>query len=419
MYLRKRDLFFTLVLVSSFIAAIIAAIDSSIINNFSTIYPVEKVPWLFTFSSFFIGLIITFIFCIIFSVFIRGKSIGSRFLDPSFERLRLIDRSEIVYHVLAGFGNAAATVGYFTVLSLLIDPSMVLPFKQIVIIYLILVECFVEKNTPTLIEIQSSFIVMFGAILSSISFIGELNIQAILIMLIVVNPGMVFVSISQRKLMLLKIKDKPNDSINVRLWNLVFTFGFAIVFLIVFDLFNGTSYIIEGFESSLIFFWPVALSMSVVLFSALAYIRALRIGKTSVAQAIRSSTVLFSVPISLILCMFMYIPFPDSPIIWFIRVIGFILIILGIVTFALSEIKGFIFIKIDPKVKIQSILDNVGKIHGVESLSVVFGERYDIIVNIRSRTLLKGYTQIIRKLETIRGIKEFRFISILKEWENI
>jgi DNA-binding Lrp family transcriptional regulator len=100
-------------------------------------------------------------------------------------------------------------------------------------------------------------------------------------------------------------------------------------------------------------------------------------------------------------------------------VIGFILVILGIATFAFSEVKAFIFIKIDPKVKIKSILDDIGKIKGVETLSVIFGERYDIIANVRSRTLMKGYTQIIQKLEKTRGIKEFKFISILKEWEKV
>jgi DNA-binding Lrp family transcriptional regulator len=419
MYLRKRHLFFTLVFISSFIAAVVAAIDSSIISDFSTVYSSEKVPWLFSFSSFFIGLIVTFLFCIVFSISLHGRSIGSRFLDPSFQRLRLLDRSEIIYHVLAGFGNAVTTVGYFAVLSLLVDPSMVLSLKQIVILYLVITECIVEKNTPTLIELQSSIIVMFGAILSSISFSGDISIEAILIMFIVVNPGLVFLSICQRRLMLLKIKEKPNDSINIRLWNLVFTFGFITLFLMVFDLFNGTSYVIEGVESSFIFFWPVALSMTVVLFSALAYIRSLRIGKPSVAQAIKASTILFSVPISFILAMFVYIPFPDTPVIWLIRVIGFILIILGIATFAFSEVKAFVFIKIDPKVKIKSILDDVGKIKGVESLSVIFGERYDIIANVHMRTLMKGYTQIIQKLETTRGIKEFKFVSILKEWENI
>jgi len=419
MYLRKRHLFFALVLISAFIAAVDGAIDSFIINDFSTLYSSEKIPWLFSFSSFLVGLIITLVFCIIFSVKIHGKSIGSRFLDPSFERLRLLDKSEILYHVLAGFGNAVTTVGYFAVLFLLVDPSMVFPFKQIAILYLLITECFVEKNTPTLIEIQSSMIVMFGAILSSLSFMGDLNIEAILIMLIVVNPGLVLLSICQRKLMLLKIKKKPNDSINIRLWNLVFTFGFVTLFLLIFDLFNGTSYVIEGVESSFVFFWPVALNMTVVLFSALAYIRSLRIGKPSVAQAIKATTILFSFPISFLLSMFIFIPFSDSPTIWLIRVIGFILVILGIVTFAFSEVKAFVFIKIDPKVKIKSILDDVGKIKGVESIAVVFGARYDVIAYVRSRTLIKGYTQIIQKLETTHGIKNFKYVSILKEWENV
>lgn len=419
MYLRRRDLFFALVLISSFIGAVVAAIDSSIIKDFSKVYSAEKIPWLFSFSSFFIGLLITFILCLVFSLPIQGRSIGSRFLDPSFQRLRLLHKSELVYHALAGFGNAATTLGYFAVLSLLVAPSMILPFKQIVILYLLIAESIAEKNTPTLIEVQSCIVVMFGAILSSISFSGDFNGETMIIMFLVVNPGLVFLFISQRKLMLLKIDKKPNDSINIRFWNLFFSFVFISLFLVIMDLFTGTTYIFEGLESSLTFFWQVALSMTVVLFSALAYIRSLRIGKTSVAQAIRSSTILFSVPISFVLSLFISIPFPDSPTIWLIRSIGFILVIIGIITFALSEIKAFIFIKIDPKVGVNSILDAVGKIKGVESISVVFAERYDIIAYVRIRTLLKGYTQIIQRLETIHGIKKSKLVSILKEYENV
>lgn len=419
MFLRTRNLFFTLVLLSSFIAAVVAAIDSSIINDYSSVYAMEKIPWLFSFSSFFIGLLVTFLFCLFFSLPIRKKSIGSRFFDPSFQRLRLLDRSEIAYHMLAGVGNAVTTVGYFAVLSLLVDPSLILPFKQVAILYLLITESVAEKNTPTLIEVQSCIVVMFGAILSSISFSGGINLKAILLMFLVVNPGLVFLLISQRKLMLLKIDKKPNDSINIRFWNLVFSFLFISLFLALLDSSTGTNYVFEGLESSVRFFWPVALSMTVILFSALAFIRSLRIGKTSVAQAIKASTILFSVPISFLLSLFMFITFPDSPTIWLIRLIGFILVVIGIITFALSEVKAFIFIKIDPEVSVNSILDSVGKIKGIESQSVIFGDRYDIIAYVRIRTLLKGYTQIIQKIETVHGIKKSKLVTILKEYEKI
>ncbi len=419
MFLRTRDLFFTLVLLSSFIAAVVAAIDSSIIHEYSTVYTAEKIPWLFSFSSFFVGLLITFLVCLFFSVPIRGKSIGCRFLDPSFQRLRLLHRTELPYHILAGFGNAATTIGYFAVLSLLVDPSLILPFKQIAILYLLITESVAEKNSPTLIEVQSCIVVMLGAILSSISFSGDISLEAISIMFLVVNPGLVFLLVSQRKLMLLKINKRPNDSINIRFWNLVFSFLFISLFLALLDIVTRTTYVLEGLESSFQFFWPVALSMTVVLFSSLFYIRSLRIGKPSVAQAIKASTILFSVPISFVLSLFIFIPFPESPTIWLIRLIGFILVVIGIITFALSEVKAFIFIKIDPAVPVNSILDSVGKIKGIESLSVIFGDRYDIIAYVRIRTLLKGYTHIIQRVDMVPGIKKYKLVSILKEYENV
>ncbi|MEM0466310.1 MAG: hypothetical protein QXX20_01730 [Candidatus Thermoplasmatota archaeon] len=419
MFLRKRTLFFSLVLISSFILAIVAAIDSSIIQSYSKIYSTEKIPWLFSFSSFFIGLIITFFLFVFFSLSIRGKSIGSYLLDPSFRRLRLMHKSEVKYQILAGFGNASTTLGYFVVLSMLVDPSIILPFKQVVILYLLIAETISEKNAPTLVEIQSSIIVTFGAILSSISMTGDFNFESLLIMFLVVNPGLVFLFISQRKLMLMKFNNMPNDSINIRFWNLVFSFIFITLFLVIYDFFTGTNYLGEGFESSLLFFWPVALSMTVGLFSILAYIRSLKIGKTSVAQAIRASTILFSIPISFVLSQYVEISFPDSPVIWLIRFMGYILVIIGIITFALSEIKAFVFIKVEPKVKKHAILELVSQVKGVESACVVFAANHDIIAYVRTRTLLRGYTQIVQKLEKTPGIQKVKFISIIKEWENL
>ena len=57
-------------------------------------------------------------------------------------------------------------------------------------------------------------------------------------------------------------------------------------------------------------------------------------------------------------------------------------------------------------------------ISGVNRVSAVAGD-YDFIIKIRTRTLMKGYEKIIRKIESIEGIKEYKWQSVLKEWEDI
>ncbi|HEC81926.1 MAG TPA: hypothetical protein ENI42_05845, partial [Thermoplasmatales archaeon] len=282
MQIRKKHLFYTLAVSSSFIAAVVTGIDSWVTHLLVEAYSFEKVPWLFGFSAFLVGIVATLILCLLFSLQVNGRSIGSRLVDPSFHRLRLVHKEELRYHLLAGFGNAVTTIGYFYLLSVMVDPSAVLPFYQVVILYLLLVEVIAEKNSPTLVEVQSSVIVTFGAILGSISLSGEIDFTAMAVVFLVVNPGWVLLSIYQRKLKLLKIKDKPNDSLNIRFWNLVFTFVFVAVFILLFDQINGTSYLVESLDVSRRFFWWIMLSMSVTFFSYVFYIRALGIGKASV-----------------------------------------------------------------------------------------------------------------------------------------
>jgi hypothetical protein len=138
----------------------------------------------------------------------------------------LIKKKELKYHLIAGFMNAANTIGYCILISLVFDPSVLLSFSQIVILYLLLIESFTEKNVPTLAEIQSSIIVTFGAILASISLQGQIDIKSLAIVFLLINPTWAFFSIYQRKLKMIRINGKVNDSINIRFWNVVFSFLF-------------------------------------------------------------------------------------------------------------------------------------------------------------------------------------------------
>ncbi|HEC94732.1 MAG TPA: hypothetical protein ENI45_02060, partial [Thermoplasmatales archaeon] len=299
--IRKKHLFYALAISSSLIAAIVTGIDSLITYRLIEAYSFEKVPWLFGLSAFLVGIVITLLLCLFFSIPIGGRSVGARLVDPSFNRLRFLRKEELKYHFFAGFGNAVTTIGYFYMLSIMMDPSAILPFYQVVILYLLMVEMVAEKNTPTLVEIQSSVIVTFGAILGSISLSGDVNLVALAVMFLVVNPGWVIFSIYQRRLKLLKINDKPNDSLNIRFWNLVFTLFFVTIFVLIIDQINGTKYLLESLDVSLRFFWWISLSMGVTFFSYVFYIRALGIGKASVTQAVKATTIIFAIPVTLLL----------------------------------------------------------------------------------------------------------------------
>jgi len=413
MKIRRKYLFYALAFTSSIIAAGVAALDATIIARYISD------PWAFGLSCFLVGTLITLFILLICSIPIRGMSLGSKILDPTFKRLRMVRREELKYHMIAAVGNSALTLGYFVLLSMLGDPSAVIPFSQIVILYLIVIESITEKDMPTLSEIQSSLIVTFGAILGSISLTGGIKLESLAIVFLVINPAWVLFSIYQRKLKLVKIDDKPNDSLNIRFWNVVFACIFTSIIVFLYDSFIGTNHLITGITASFEHFNWVALTMAITFFSYIFYIRALGIGKASVTQAVRASSVLFAIPFSLLISYFNIIPpFSTDPVMIIIKTIGTILVILGIVSFALSLVKAYIFIDVKPGYPIEKTMSELWNIRGVTRVSVTAG-KYDFMVKIRIRTLVKGYEKIIRKLEEIEAIKKFKWESVLKEWEEI
>jgi DNA-binding Lrp family transcriptional regulator len=409
----KKYLFYILIFSSSIIFSIISGIDATVNALFI------KNPFIFGFSIFFVGILVSFIFAIFLSIPFCGNSIGNRYLDPSFDGLRILKPEEVKYHLLAGIGNATYTVGYFILFTILDDPSVVLPFTQIVILYLILFEAFTEKNSLTLIEIQAAVMITIGALLGSISLSGEINVLSIVIVFCLLNPSWAILTIYQRKLKHLKIKNRYNDSINIRFWNVIFSFVMMTFFVLIYDLITGFNILLEAVKTSFYFFGWISLIASGMFIVYIFYIRALGIGKASVAQAVRSSIIIFSIPVSLILSYFSIIPpFSTDPNLLLIKICGIILIMLGISSYALTQVKAYIFINIKSKGKINQIMKDFWNVRGVTHVTAITGP-YDLIVKIKTRTLMKGYERILKKVENIKDVKHYKWESVLKDWEKI
>ena len=143
------------------------------------------------------------------------------------------------------------------------------------------------------------------------------------------------------------------------------------------------------------------------------------IGKASVTQAVRASSIIFAIPFIYVLSYIIPgITFVTDPVMLLLKIMGVILVILGVVSFALTEIKAYVFINTKGGYSIKELMEKVWAIKGVSSVAALAGS-YDMIAKIRMRTLGKGYERIVRKLEGIEGIWEFKLQSILKEWEEI
>jgi len=413
MNIRKKYLFYILAFSSALISSINAGVDLIVGKFFITNI------WALGLSIFVVGIPITLIIGLVFSFKINGRTIGARIIDPSFQRLRLIKKKEIAPQIIASFGNAVNTVGYFALLSLFEDPSIVLPFSQIVILYIVAVESINEKDMPTLSEIQSILIVTFGAILGSLTLSGSINVTGLLIVFLVINPGWMLLSIYQRKLKRMKINNNSNDSVNIRFWNVLFSTVMTIGIIYIFDIILGTKNLQLGFQASYEHFLPASIISIGSFFALVLYIRSLGFGKASIVQAIRSSTIIFSIPVSIILAYFAIIdPFSLDPTFLVIKFIGISIMVLGIISFSLNLVSAYIYITMKPGYPIKETMRTIWNIRGVTSVSATAGT-YDFIVKIRIRALVKGYEKIIKKIEQIEGIDQFKYESILKEWEDI
>ena len=182
-----------------------------------------------------------------------------------------------------------------------------------------------------------------------ISLSGNISLEALAIVFLVINPGWVLLSVNQRKLKMMKVDKKPNDAINIRLWNVIFACIFTMIFTFVYDFYFGTSNLLNAVYASFDHFsWLILIGIG-TFFSFVFYVRALGIGKASVTQAVRASTVLFAIPFSIMLSYFNIIPpFTTDPVMILIKIIGITLVILGIVSYALTLVRAYIFIKAKP-----------------------------------------------------------------------
>jgi len=62
-------------------------------------------------------------------------------------------------------------------------------------------------------------------------------------------------------------------------------------------------------------------------------------------------------------------------------------------------------------------MQQLWNIRGVTRISAINGH-FDIIMKIQTRTLIKGYERILKRIEHINGIQRYRWESVLKDWDK-
>jgi DNA-binding Lrp family transcriptional regulator len=159
--------------------------------------------------------------------------------------------------------------------------------------------------------------------------------------------------------------------------------------------------------------------MGTTFFAYVLYIRSLGMGKASVNNALRASTIIFAIPFSIILLQLGVITdFSTDPVMLIIKIIGIVMIVMGIISFALTVVKAYIFVTVKTGRPLRETMQKLWNIRGVTHVTITTG-KYDFVVKVSTRTLMKGYERIIKKLDEIDEVNKYRWASVLKDWEKI
>ncbi|MGQ4833000.1 MAG: Lrp/AsnC ligand binding domain-containing protein [Candidatus Asgardarchaeia archaeon] len=410
--LPQRSKFILLCVLSGVFSAAFVAMDVYYLNTYL------NDPLIYGFLTEWIGLLFSFVLMLIFSIPIRKDKPLGTILDPTFRGLALPRGKPLLYIIAAGLSASFSTFSYF-ILTFVGDPSSILPLSRLVIVYLLVAELFYEKDTPTLVEVVSISIILIGVFF--VSFSGSsLGIIEALLTLGPYNMGLAFYTYFQKLARDYREKENVvNDSLNLRIWSLLFLTIFLTIFTI--PLFTP-----EQLSITLIYFFDtftvifIIIDMSLAFFSYVFYLRALGMGKMSIVNSITSISVILGIPFTLIgnfLFPGAFGVIPLDAYSWTAKALGSLLVFEGIVVLSVSQEKTFILIKVKYPCG-KDLLGTLKSIKGVERVSAVAGV-YDYIVKVKIRSVAKVYNLLVQKIEKIPEISEITTMTIVKEHEKI
>lgn len=338
----------------------------------------------------------------------RRRSIGYH-LDPDFDRIRLLPKKPMVYVILAGIFAGISTLAYYVLVGSS-DAATVLPYGQMVLIYLLIGDLIGEKDTPTIVEIQSILSILFGVLLIGVEP-GGFDLVSLLVVLVPLNLSSALVTYYQRKTKRYEIRPGLRvDSLNMRLWSLLVLNSVMSVLSIPMLPSNWMESILPTFAplSVMMIGSSIATFMSIVM-----YVQALGRGSMSVVNSLSAVSVVLGIPIT-IMGTFMGVgAISGDTFLWTLKLLGVILVMVGVVALQASEVRSLVIIKVKPMT--GDLLPDLFAIKGVERASAMAGY-YDYILTIRSRNLAKTRTRILRRIHMIQGIDEVETLVVIRDY---
>lgn len=339
------------------------------------------------------------------------RTLGYR-LDPDFGRVRLLPKRPTAYLLLSGLFAGVSTFFYYFLASAT-DASVVLPYGQLVIVYLLIGDLAAEKDTPTAVEVQSIVSVMIGVLLIGV-MPGGFDVPTLLIVLAPMNVSSAFYTYYQRKVKRIEIQPGLRvDSLNMRLWSLLFL---NLVFTLISFPFMSLATWAAMASSFASLFWFMVSSSVTAFLSIVMYVRALGRGSMSVVNSLSAVSVVLGIPITLLGNLLIPGAFgivTGDVFIWILKIFGVGLVIIGVLTLQAADVRAIVIIKVRPQT--TDILPALFDIKGVEKAAALAGS-YDYMLSIKSRSLSKTRTGILNRIQAIPGIESAQTVIVLKDY---
>lgn len=376
---------------------------------------VSIAPLAYGFIAQWTSFVVTFLALVVLSI--KRSSNGKKralgySLDPDFDRLRVLPKTPMIYIALAGVFAGISTLFYY-ILAGSSDASTVLPYGQLVIIYLLIGDLMAEKDTPTIIEIQSIISILFGVLLVGATP-GGFDIITLLMVLGPMNVSSALITYYQRKTKRYEISPGLRvDSLNMRIWSLLILN--LVMSLLIFPFMDESAWL-----SMAIGFIPLLGYMiggSVAAFFAIVmYIRALGRGKMAVVNSLSAISVVLGIPVTIIGNLLIPGAFgvlDADAFMWSLKMFGIILVMIGVVALEASDVRSLVLIKVKPMT--GDLLPELFDIKGVEKAAALAGQ-HDYLLSVKSRNLAKTNSLILKKIQKIQGIGDVETLVVIKEY---
>ncbi|MFX1481890.1 MAG: Lrp/AsnC ligand binding domain-containing protein [Promethearchaeota archaeon] len=341
----------------------------------------------------------------------KRRALGYR-IDPDFDKLQLLPRKPMIYVIFAGVFAGISSVVYY-VLAASSDASTVIPYGQLVIIYLLLGDLIAEKDTPTIIEIQSIVSILFGVLLVGATP-GGFDAFTLLLVLGPLNISSAFLTYFQRKAKRFEIRPGLRvDSLNMRVWSLL-------VLNMVLSILSLPFLTPAAWDSMATNFAPLSVMMVgsslTAFFSIVMYVRALGRGSMAIVNSLSSISVVLGIPVTLVGNLILPGAFgvlDADTFLWILKMIGITLVVIGVLALESSDVRSLVLIKV--KSQTGDLLPHLFDIKGVETAAALAGT-HDYLLTIKSRNLSKTRTLILKKIQMIPGIADIETLVSIKTY---